>query len=74
MKKPLRCGGWNSYDGPCGATDCVDCYPGQIPVPEEEEDYTPEFEQLQEMDYRDEEWRDRQRATTFEFSDDGDLS
>ena len=23
-----RCGGWASFDGPCGATDCEDCYPG----------------------------------------------
>ena len=20
------CGGWNSYDGPCGAEDCPDCF------------------------------------------------
>ena len=21
------CGGWSSYDGPCGATDCSSCHP-----------------------------------------------
>lgn len=21
------CGGWSSYDGPCGATDCSNCHP-----------------------------------------------
>lgn len=23
-----RCGGWSSWSGPCGATDCESCYPG----------------------------------------------
>jgi hypothetical protein len=23
-----NCGGWGSYDGPCGSPDCRSCYPG----------------------------------------------
>jgi hypothetical protein len=34
-----NCGGWSSYDGPCGATDCCNCYPGGVEEePESDED------------------------------------
>lgn len=27
-RRVYRCGGWAAWSGPCGATDCEDCYPG----------------------------------------------
>lgn len=29
------CRGWASYDGPCGADDCLTCYPSRRESPEE---------------------------------------
>jgi len=26
--KTTNCGGWGSYEGPCGSLDCINCYPG----------------------------------------------
>jgi len=34
-----RCGGYSSYSGHCGATDCETCYPGGCEEPEEEEEH-----------------------------------
>lgn len=36
-RRPRGCGGWANYSGPCGATDCPDCYPGSWD--EDEDDY-----------------------------------
>lgn len=36
-RKVYRCGGWASYDGPCGALDCEDCHPGGAAQMEEDE-------------------------------------
>ena len=36
-RTPRGCGGFASYDGPCGATDCPSCYPGSWDRDEEEE-------------------------------------
>jgi len=27
-RSAYNCGGWANYHGPCGATDCINCYPG----------------------------------------------
>lgn len=37
-RSPRGCGGWSAYRGPCGATDCPDCYPGSWDEPDEDED------------------------------------
>lgn len=36
-RTPRGCGGFASYHGPCGATDCPTCYPGSWDRDEEEE-------------------------------------
>jgi hypothetical protein len=37
-----NCGGWASFDGPCGALDCVSCHPEGMGEDEErEEESTP---------------------------------
>lgn len=40
----FNCGGWASYNGPCGAYDCASCYPGgcgsENTEPEEQETRT----------------------------------
>jgi hypothetical protein len=33
----ISCGGW-AEDGPCGAGDCPDCYPGSYDKCEEDEE------------------------------------
>lgn len=37
-RNTYRCGGWASYYGPCGATDCESCYPGGCAEDEDREE------------------------------------
>jgi len=45
-----NCGGWSSFDGPCGATDCCNCYPGGCdedePESDEDEELTAHFTKI----------------------------
>lgn len=36
IRKRYRCGGWANKNGPCGALDCEDCFPGNLGAEDEE--------------------------------------
>lgn len=54
--RSYRCRGWASYDGPCGAPDCVSCNPGLNPGGWYSEDDDEDDEALAESEAEDPEY------------------